>query len=146
MSFRRCKFESVRSLSLFYAYTFTLLRELYCPFLSRQFFEHGDPEQRKELAHELSGQMLTLSLQMYGCRVIQKVCGCRGYINGCLFSASDSWLFKEVNRFWGIHSLIIWQFQILFSVSIVVYFCVDLLCILIKFCTSVGNLCCRILF
>lgn len=38
-----------------------------------QFFEHGSREQRKELADLLSGQMLTLSLQMYGCRVIQKV-------------------------------------------------------------------------
>lgn len=39
-----------------------------------QFFEYGDPEQRKELADQLSGQILPLSLQMYGCRVIQKVC------------------------------------------------------------------------
>lgn len=38
-----------------------------------QFFEHGTPEQRRELAHQLSGQMIPLSLQMYGCRVIQKV-------------------------------------------------------------------------
>lgn len=39
-----------------------------------QFFEYGSPEQKKELADQLSGQMLPLSLQMYGCRVIQKVC------------------------------------------------------------------------
>lgn len=39
-----------------------------------QFFEHGTFEQRKELASQLSRQMLPLSLQMYGCRVIQKVC------------------------------------------------------------------------
>lgn len=39
-----------------------------------QFFEYGTPEQKKELADQLSGQMLPLSLQMYGCRVIQKVC------------------------------------------------------------------------
>ena len=38
-----------------------------------QFFELGSPEQRKELANQLSGQMLPLCLQMYGCRVIQKV-------------------------------------------------------------------------
>jgi pumilio RNA-binding family len=30
-------------------------------------------EQRKELANQLTGQILHLSLQMYGCRVIQKV-------------------------------------------------------------------------
>ena len=38
-----------------------------------QFFEHGTPEQRRELAYQLAGQMIPLSLQMYGCRVIQKV-------------------------------------------------------------------------
>lgn len=31
------------------------------------------PSQRRELANKLIGQVLTLSLQMYGCRVIQKV-------------------------------------------------------------------------
>lgn len=38
-----------------------------------QFFEHGNLGQRKEFADQLAGQMLSLSLQMYGCRVIQKV-------------------------------------------------------------------------
>lgn len=42
-------------------------------FLSLQFFEHGSAEQRKELANNLAGHVLPLSLQMYGCRVIQKV-------------------------------------------------------------------------
>lgn len=41
-------------------------------FLS-QFFEHGSAAQRRELADQLNGRVLTLSLQMYGCRVIQKV-------------------------------------------------------------------------
>lgn len=39
-----------------------------------QFFEHGTESQRKELASQLVGHVLPLSLQMYGCRVIQKVC------------------------------------------------------------------------
>lgn len=38
-----------------------------------QFFEHGLAPQRRELANKLFGHVLTLSLQMYGCRVIQKV-------------------------------------------------------------------------
>lgn len=38
-----------------------------------QFFEHGTESQRKELASQLTGHVLPLSLQMYGCRVIQKV-------------------------------------------------------------------------
>ena len=38
-----------------------------------QFFEHGSSTQRRELADKLFGHVLTLSIQMYGCRVIQKV-------------------------------------------------------------------------
>jgi Pumilio-family RNA binding repeat len=38
-----------------------------------QFFEYGSVEQRRELANKLVGHILPLSLQMYGCRVIQKV-------------------------------------------------------------------------
>lgn len=38
-----------------------------------QFFEYGNSTQRKELADQLMGQIVPLSLQMYGCRVIQKV-------------------------------------------------------------------------
>lgn len=38
-----------------------------------QFFEYGSLEQREKLAAQLAGKILTLSLQMYGCRVIQKV-------------------------------------------------------------------------
>ncbi|KAK1578621.1 hypothetical protein Q3G72_031734 [Acer saccharum] len=33
--------------------------------INLQFFEHGSPQQRKELADKLVGQMLPLSLQMY---------------------------------------------------------------------------------
>ncbi|GER35187.1 pumilio domain-containing protein [Striga asiatica] len=36
------------------------------------FFEHGTESQRKELAGHLIGHVLPLTLQMYGCRVIQK--------------------------------------------------------------------------
>lgn len=43
-------------------------------FRALQFFEYGSPEQRKELANQLTSQVLPLSLQMYGCRVIQKAC------------------------------------------------------------------------
>lgn len=39
-----------------------------------QFFEYGTEPQKKQLASLLKGYVLQLSLQMYGCRVIQKVC------------------------------------------------------------------------
>ncbi|MFS7984371.1 putative armadillo-like helical, pumilio domain-containing protein [Helianthus anomalus] len=40
------------------------------------FFEHGMPTQRRELAGKLLGHVLSLCLQMYGYRVIQKVIIC----------------------------------------------------------------------
>ncbi|KAI7730863.1 hypothetical protein M8C21_013477 [Ambrosia artemisiifolia] len=40
--------------------------------LMTDFFEHGSATQIRELADQLTGHVLTLSLQMYGCRVIQK--------------------------------------------------------------------------
>ncbi|MFS7947532.1 putative armadillo-like helical, nucleic acid binding NABP, pumilio domain-containing protein [Helianthus anomalus] len=40
--------------------------------LMTDFFEHGSATQIRELAEQLIGHVLTLSLQMYGCRVIQK--------------------------------------------------------------------------
>lgn len=49
---------------------------VYLFFCVLQFFEYGSPDQRKELANQLTGKVLPLSLQMYGCRVIQKVCLC----------------------------------------------------------------------
>ncbi|RVW73186.1 Pumilio-like 5 [Vitis vinifera] len=51
-----------------------LMTDVFGNYVIQKFFEHGNPEQRKELASQLAGQILPLSLQMYGCRVIQKVC------------------------------------------------------------------------
>ena len=58
-------------------YLFVIVAVLYlfltqCSIFS-QFFEHGSTAQIKELAGQLIGRVLALSLQMYGCRVIQKV-------------------------------------------------------------------------
>ena len=36
-------------------------------------FEHGTPAQRECLIAQMTGHILELSLQMYGCRVVQKV-------------------------------------------------------------------------
>jgi len=41
-------------------------------YVIQNFFDHGTTSQRKELANQISGHILALSLQMYGCRVIQK--------------------------------------------------------------------------
>ena len=58
-------------------YLFVIVAVLYlfltqCSVFS-QFFEHGSTAQIKESAGQLIGRVLALSLQMYGCRVIQKV-------------------------------------------------------------------------
>lgn len=51
-----------------------------------QFFEHGSAAQRRELGDQLFGHVLALSLQMYGCRVIQKVfCIFQKLILQCVF-------------------------------------------------------------
>ncbi len=39
----------------------------------QKFFEHGDQNQKKVLANRMKGQVLNLSLNVYGCRVVQKV-------------------------------------------------------------------------
>ncbi|XP_016462945.1 pumilio homolog 5 isoform X2 [Nicotiana tabacum] len=49
-----------------------LMTDVFGNYVIQKFFEHGSHEQRKMLACQLKGQMLPLSLQMYGCRVIQK--------------------------------------------------------------------------
>ncbi len=37
-------------------------------------FEYGTQAQKTRLVSTMEGQILGLSLQMYGCRVVQKVC------------------------------------------------------------------------
>ncbi|KAF5756628.1 putative armadillo-like helical, pumilio domain-containing protein [Helianthus annuus] len=54
----------------------TLMTDVFGNYVIRKFFEHGMPAQRRELAGKLLGHVLSLSLQMYGCRVIQKVIIC----------------------------------------------------------------------
>ncbi|KAG8053794.1 hypothetical protein GUJ93_ZPchr0001g31553 [Zizania palustris] len=50
----------------------TLMTDVFGNYVVQKFFEHGSTTQIKELADQLIGRVLALSLQMYGCRVIQK--------------------------------------------------------------------------
>ncbi|PKU68170.1 Pumilio like 2 [Dendrobium catenatum] len=52
---------------------FSLMTDVFGNYVAQKFFDHGSAAQRRELADQLTGHILTLSLQMYGCRVIQKV-------------------------------------------------------------------------
>ena len=49
-----------------------LMRDVFGNYVIQKFIEHGAQDQVKALAERLKGQVLTLSMQMYGCRVIQK--------------------------------------------------------------------------
>ncbi|KAM0044923.1 putative armadillo-like helical, pumilio domain-containing protein [Helianthus debilis subsp. tardiflorus] len=51
---------------------YSLMTNVFGEYVLQKFFEHGSATQIRELAEQLTGHVLTLSLQMYGCRVIQK--------------------------------------------------------------------------
>lgn len=49
------------------------MTDVFGNYVIQKFFEHGNQSQKKILANQMKGRILTLSLQMYGCRVVQKV-------------------------------------------------------------------------
>ena len=50
-----------------------LMTDVFGNYVIQKFFEHGNQSQKKVLANQMKGHILALSLQMYGCRVVQKV-------------------------------------------------------------------------
>lgn len=54
-----------------------LMKDLFGNYVIQRFFEHGDQVQKKLLAGAMIGRVGELSMQMYSCRVVQKVCVCR---------------------------------------------------------------------
>jgi mRNA-binding protein PUF3 len=50
-----------------------LMKDVFGNYVIQKFFEHGDQSQKRELAGKMKGQVLELSMGMYGCRVVQKV-------------------------------------------------------------------------
>jgi len=51
-----------------------LMLDVFGNYVIQKFFEHGDQNQKRILANCMKGRVVELSLQMYGCRVVQKVC------------------------------------------------------------------------
>lgn len=49
------------------------MTDVFGNYVIQKFFEHGNQSQKKVLASQMKGHILDLSLQMYGCRVVQKV-------------------------------------------------------------------------
>jgi mRNA-binding protein PUF3 len=50
-----------------------LMQDIYGNYVVQKLFEHGDQTQKKILANTLKGHIPALSMQPYGCRVVQKV-------------------------------------------------------------------------
>lgn len=55
---------------------YSLMTDVFGNYVIQKFFEFGTPEQKQTLATNVQGHVLPLSLQMYGCRVIQKALEC----------------------------------------------------------------------
>jgi hypothetical protein len=50
-----------------------LMTDVFGNYVLQKFFEHGNQMQKTILAKQMEGHVVSLSLQMYGCRVVQKV-------------------------------------------------------------------------
>ncbi len=52
-----------------------LMKDVFGNYVIQKFFEHGSQVQKKILASLMTGKVVDLSMQMYACRVVQKVSG-----------------------------------------------------------------------
>lgn len=50
-----------------------LMKDVFGNYVIQKFFEHGSQVQKKILAEKMRGKVVSLSLQVYACRVVQKV-------------------------------------------------------------------------
>lgn len=50
-----------------------LMKDVYGNYVVQKLFEHGSQVQKKILAGIMEGNVADLAIQMYGCRVVQKV-------------------------------------------------------------------------
>lgn len=51
-----------------------LMKDVFGNYVVQKFFEHGSQVQKRILAEKMKGKMIDLSVQVYACRVVQKVC------------------------------------------------------------------------
>lgn len=52
------------------------MTDVFGNYVIQKLFEHGNQVQKRVLAEQMKNHVMELSMQMYGCRVVQKV-GCR---------------------------------------------------------------------
>lgn len=63
------------------------MTDVFGNYVIQKLFEHGNQAQKKTLANQMKGHVMTLSTQMYGCRVVQKV---GSFSLTSIFSLADS--------------------------------------------------------
>jgi len=51
-----------------------LMKDLFGNYVVQKMFEHGDQSQKRMMVNKMKGHVLDLTTQVYGCRVVQKVC------------------------------------------------------------------------
>jgi len=51
---------------------YSLMTDVFGNYVIQKFFEFGTSEQKQMLAQRIRGHVMPLSLQMYGCRIVQK--------------------------------------------------------------------------
>jgi hypothetical protein len=56
---------------------YALMTDVFGNYVTQKMFENGDQRQKAALAKEMEGKVLSLSMQMYGCRVRRQVPGGR---------------------------------------------------------------------
>lgn len=49
-----------------------LMTDVFGNYVAQKMFEYGTAAQRTQMVESMEGQVLELSLHMYGCRVVQK--------------------------------------------------------------------------
>lgn len=57
-----------------------LMKDVFGNYVIQKFFEHGNQVQKKVLAGAMKGKVVDLSMQMYACRVVQKVSIIRSHV------------------------------------------------------------------
>jgi mRNA-binding protein PUF3 len=49
------------------------MKDVFGNYVVQKFFEHGNQVQKRILAEKMRGKVVDLSIQVYACRVVQKV-------------------------------------------------------------------------
>jgi mRNA-binding protein PUF3 len=49
------------------------MTDVFGNYVIQKLFEHGNQVQKRVLAEQMKNHVMELSMQMYGCRVVQKV-------------------------------------------------------------------------